>query len=293
MGAPESRSAAAGLDARPLGRRERDTALRHLARDARSNLFLLDLTERMGSRPPPGEMSSEVIGVWRGGEIVGVAGVRPSIVFDGAASQESVDALLPYLDDVGVGLVKSAPEVVGRVWDHLSRDGRRRVILDRRETSYAVRASTARLEDARPGESIRTAKISDLDDLVVAARESLQEEDRPDPFIGDPRGFRRWVRGRVERARIVESQGRVVFVGYADVRRPEGWLIQGVYTWPERRRRGFGRAGISQLCRDAFQAGADHVQLAVVEGNEPGRGLYERLGFEPFAELRTILFTYS
>jgi ribosomal protein S18 acetylase RimI-like enzyme len=293
MGAPESRSTPSPLSARPLERLERERALRHLARDARANLFLLDLTERMGARPPPGEMHTEVIGAWRDGEVVGVAGLRPSIVFDAHATPECVDAVLPYLDDIGVGLVKSAPEVVARVWAHLSRDGRRSVVLDRRETAYAVRPATARLCEPRPGERVRAAEDADLDDLVVAARESLHEEDRPDPFVGDPRGFRRWVRGRVGRARIVESGGRVVFVGYADVRRSEGWLIQGVYTWPEARRRGFARTGISQLCRDAFEAGADHVQLAVVEGNAPGRGLYEGLGFEPFSELRTILFSYA
>jgi hypothetical protein len=41
----------------------------------------------------------------------------------------------------------------------------------------------------------------------------------------------------------------------------------------------------------AFDQGAEHVQLAVVDGNEPGRSLYESLGFRPFAKLRTILFT--
>jgi RimJ/RimL family protein N-acetyltransferase len=45
------------------------------------------------------------------------------------------------------------------------------------------------------------------------------------------------------------------------------------------------------LCRQAFASGADHVQLAVVDGNEPGRRLYESLGFEPFGKLRTILFS--
>ena len=56
-------------------------------------------------------------------------------------------------------------------------------------------------------------------------------------------------------------------------------------------RRGFARLGVSQLCREAFEAGADHVQLAVVEGNAAGHRLYEELGFEAFSELRTILFT--
>ena len=127
--------------------------------------------------------------------------------------------------------------------------------------------------------------------LVVAARESLREEGRPDPFSGDIRGFRRWVRGRVPRARVVEADGQVVFVGYADVQRPEGWLIQGVYTWPELRGRGLAKVGGSDLCRLAFAAGASHVQLAVVEGNAPGIAVYEKLGFRPVDRLRTILFT--
>ena len=65
---------------------------------------------------------------------------------------------------------------------------------------------------------------------MIAARESLREEGRPDPFTGDVRGFRRWVSGRVPRARVVEHDGQVAFVGYADVRRSEGWLLQGWST---------------------------------------------------------------
>ncbi|NNL67150.1 MAG: GNAT family N-acetyltransferase, partial [Myxococcales bacterium] len=127
-------------------------------------------------------------------------------------------------------------------------------------------------------------------DLVVAARASLREEGRPDPFHGDPHGFRAWVRGRMPRAHVIQDEGRVVFVAYADVQRGEGWLLQGVYTWPDRRRRGFGREGVAGLCRRAAEAGAEHVQLAVVEGNAPAEALYGGLGFEPFVELRTILF---
>ena len=66
--------------------------------------------------------------------------------------------------------------------------------------------------------------------------------------------------------------------------------MQGVYTWPEARRRGLAAAGVSTLCRRAIDAGAAHVQLAVVEGNEPASKLYEKLGFRSFARLRTVLF---
>jgi len=80
-------------------------------------------------------------------------------------------------------------------------------------------------------------------------------------------------------------------VGYADVRCPRGWLLQGVFTWPELRRHGLAAAGVSELCRRAFGSGAAHVQLAVIEGNRPAEKLYERLGFRRFARLRTLLFS--
>ena len=70
----------------------------------------------------------------------------------------------------------------------------------------------------------------------------------------------------------------------------DGWLIQGVYTSPDARRRGYAAAGMSALAQEAFESGADHVQLAVVEGNEPAQRLYEGLGFEAYSRLRTVLF---
>ena len=43
-------------------------------------------------------------------------------------------------------------------------------------------------------------------------------------------------------------------------------------------------------CEAGVEGGADHVQLSVVEGNRAAEALYERLGFEPYSRLRTILF---
>jgi predicted GNAT family acetyltransferase len=270
---------------------ERADVLAYLAHDAHVNLMLMDLVARVGEAPSPGEMRAQVAVVTRAGELLGVGALRPSVVFDARMTAAAADALLPHLEPLGVGLVKSGEEIVDRIWSHLRRRGRRRAVIDRRETAYALSEQDARLAPERSDSRVRTAVPKDLDPLVFAARESLREESRPDPFSGDARGFRRWVRGRVPRARVVEQAGRIVFVGYADVRRPEGWLLQGIYTWPEVRQRGFAAVGTSDLCREAFEARADHVQLAVVDGNEPARGLYERLGFQPFARLRTILFS--
>jgi RimJ/RimL family protein N-acetyltransferase len=276
------------LAARLVRVADRAPILARLARRPEQNLFLLDLAARIGAPAPPGELRSEVAAAWDGPDVAGVVGLRPSISFDAEADPDAIAALLPYLETLGVGLMKSERAGVDLAWSALRRRVRRVALLDRIEMAYALRAA-ARLR--APGAlRARRAEPRDLDALVVAARESLREEDRPDPFAGDARSFRRWVKGRIERARVVESEGRVGMVAYADVQRPEGWLVQGVYTWPELRRRGLAAAGVSDLCREAFAAGASHVQLAVVEGNAPARALYEGLGFESFTELRTVLF---
>lgn len=269
---------------------EREEVLAFLTADTRENLMLMDLVARLGEVPAPGEMRAQVAVATRGGELVGVVALRPSVVFDACIEGEAAEALLPHLEPLGIGLVKSGEAIVDLAWAQLCRGGRRHAVIDRLETAYGLVPADARLSPPREDVLVRVAGIADLEPLVFAARESLREESRPDPFSGDVRGFRRWVRGRVSRARLVEHDDRAVFVGYADVRRPEGWLLQGIYTWPEVRQRGFAALGTSDLCREAFAAGADHVQLAVVDGNDPARRLYEGLGFKPFGRLRTILF---
>jgi ribosomal protein S18 acetylase RimI-like enzyme len=281
---------AQAVTARLVRRSDRQPVRRYLALDPLGNLLLLDQVARLGSPPAPGEMRGEVAVARRGDAIVGVVGLRPTVVFDAAVTPEAIEAFLPLVESLGVGLVKSAAGAVDRLWSQLAGRAPSRSVVDRREIAYVLRSEYARLRDSAGRAEARPAAGADLDALVVAARESLREEGRPDPFSGDVRGFRRWVRGRIARARVIESEGRVVFVAYADVRRPEGWLVQGVYTWPEVRGRGLATAGVSDLCREAFAVGTDHVQLAVVEGNVPGVRLYERLGFKPFAQLRTILF---
>ena len=283
------------IDGRPVCRwlrpEDREAALVLLSRDARANLLLLDLVSKLGRRQAPGEASVEVVGAWCGADLIGLAGLRPSIAIASGMTPDVVEALLPHLESMGMGLVKSEAPAVDALWRKLSRGGRRRALVDRTETAYAVRPEEFQPVAESPGAPARSATRADLAPLVIAARESLREENRPDPYTGDAAGFRQWVKGRIPRARLIESEGEVAFVGYADVQLPEGWLLQGVYTWPATRRHGFASYGVSALCSEAFAAGADHVQLAVVDGNEAGRRLYEGLGFRPFSQLRTILFS--
>jgi RimJ/RimL family protein N-acetyltransferase len=231
----------------------------------------------------------ELVGAFAGERLVGVASLRPSILLDAGLDEAGLGVLLPILERASGGLVKSPDALVSRLWLRLEARGRR-ALLDRWEQACAVTPASLRLRAAAAGVEIRRAQREDLPALVHAARASLREEGRPDPHDGDPSGFRRWVQSRVSRATVATLDGRIGFVAYADVQRPEGWLLQGVYTWPALRRRGLAAQGVAALCRGAFQAGADHAQLAVVEGNLPAVRLYEELGFRPFERLRTILF---
>ncbi len=279
------------VTAQLIRRSDSEAVIEYLARDPLSNLLLLEQASRLGQAPAAGEMRSEAAVARRGGEIIGVMGLRPTVILDAAVESEAIASFLPLLETVGVGLIKSPIGPATELWERMCQRAARRILIDRREIAYLVRPDDARLLPTSDRIPARLAERDDLEPLVIAARESLREEGRPDPFEGDVLGFRRWVRGRSPRARVIESKGSVVFVGYDDVRRPEGWLLQGVYTWPECRKEGFATAGVSDLCREAFEAGADHVQLAVVEGNVAGRRLYERLGFHAFRTLRTILFS--
>jgi len=265
------------------------TAVDRLARSARQNLLLLDLVDPSEREVGDPIALAQILGTFAGNELRGIASLRPSLVLEAGMDDAVLDPLLPYFAAIETGLVKSPRVVVDRLWRRLAGAGKRAVI-DRIEHSLWLRPaelpSFSRVGDL----TARPAVPRDLDVLVDAARASLREEGRPDPSLGDPVGFRRWVQGRLPRARVVEREGRVVFVGYVDVRRPDGWLVQGVYTWPDHRRRGVALAGMAAIVEEAGSRGADHVQLAVVDGNDAAVRLYRRLGFEAFDELRTVLF---
>jgi GNAT superfamily N-acetyltransferase len=297
------------LRARRLSPGDRAAALGLLSAARDENLVLIDQVERLAEglfsdEPPP-----QLHGAFVGDRLAGLAALRPSIALSAALDPEALVVLLPALLRVPSGLLKCERHQVEALWSSLAAVGRRSII-DRIEIAYrigpeaaarigpeaaarigpeAVTRLGAEADASLPG-GARPARAGDLRALIHAARASLWEEQRPDPAESDPVGFARWVESRLPRARVVCADGRVVFVAYADVRRGQGWLVQGVYTWPDARRRGYARKGMAALLREAFDAGASHVQLAVVAGNDRASGLYRKLGFEPFAELRTILF---
>ncbi|MFP6654633.1 MAG: GNAT family N-acetyltransferase, partial [Myxococcota bacterium] len=269
---------------------DRAQALELLLIDPSGNLNLIDFVSKLGCDSRSGDQPLVLVGAFDETRMLGVALLRPCVLISWGMPSPVLEALLPDLLRVSTGLLKSDRRLVDPVWQALAEAGRE-AKLDRIEIAF--RLEPEQMAPVKPNLKglARLARGEDLEALVDAARASLLEEDRPDPAEVDPDGFRRWVEGRLSRARIVSDQGRIVFVAYVDVCRSEGWLVQGVYTWPDVRRRGFARRGMDAIVREAFVSGAAHVQLAVVEGNQPASRLYRELGFEIYGELRTVLFS--
>ncbi len=263
--------------------------IEHLQRHACSNLLLLNAVRSLGGPAPPGEAIPDVVAVWRDEEILAVASLRPILMLDAEFSEALLDLLVPQLTRLRTGLLKCKLDLAEALWKRMTLLGFE-AWMDRLETSYALVREHAVFVQSPSDAHLRKACTTDLDALVVAARASLLEEGRPDSYAQDPEGFRDWVAGRLPNACVVEVRGEIAFAGFADVRQPEGWLLQGVYTWPAFRRRGYARAGVSKLCRIAFSQGAQHVQLTVVNGNAAAETLYEEIGFRRFEMLRMILF---
>jgi len=255
-----------------------------LRKGLHNDLVLLNLCEQL---PRKGQARPELLALWRGDQLCGVLSRSPFIAADHRIELDAVPLLASYFESLRPAILKGAEENVDPLWELLGSMGYR-AELDRYEYNFVLHAP--RENTLASPALLRGATSRDLEVLVEVSRASLIEEGRPDAYPLDPDRFRAWVASRLDGARLLELDGEIVFILWIDVMRPEGWLIQGVYTWPGCRRRGFARVGLSAVCQEAFEAGADHVQLSVVEGNAAALALYERLGFCRADRLRTVLF---
>ncbi len=82
-------------------------------------------------------------------------------------------------------------------------------------------------------------------------------------------------------AASVEIDGRIVATGLG-IRDRDYIGIYAVYVSPSCWRRGYARAIVSTILREAKAGGATRAYLQVVKGNEPAKSLYRSLGFTDF-----------
>ena len=107
---------AAAVESRLVELADREMALQFLSRDAVANLLLLDLAARLGTPPAPGETPTKIVAAWRDDEIVGMAGLHPTVILDANASEEVVEAFVPFIERIRIGLVKLNSLIEAAIW---------------------------------------------------------------------------------------------------------------------------------------------------------------------------------
>jgi predicted GNAT family acetyltransferase len=146
-------------------------------------------------------------------------------------------------------------------------------------------------EDLPPIHAIvRPAEISDLDDVVEMSEQMLLEDFALRPGSLSREGIRESMRVKIRDGRtwLLQDDGEIVFKVDVSAQYSGGSQIEGVFTRPGRRGRGFAREGVAAVSAELLQS-SSFVSLHVDRENAPARRAYERAGFRRRGEFRLVL----
>lgn len=197
--------------------------------------------------------------------------------------------------------IVSADDVVRPFWEGYRRqsDPVLEARLDRSQTMYELEAESWRSDvgssDDPVETGVRLATRDDLEPLYLASARMHREETLEDPLREDPGGFRSHVEHRVdnERSFVWFDRHRLIFKADLSACGNYGVQISGVYTAPERRGQGVATRAMFDICDRLFDRGAPRIVLYVNDDNTPAHRVYEKVGFEPAVDYRTIFVDRS
>jgi predicted GNAT family acetyltransferase len=182
---------------------------------------------------------------------------------------------------------------VSMVKDALSM-GEAAIQLDETERLYRLALDELIVPAALTRDEVRGRRIESRDLEMVAewrvayGVETLGETDSPE--------LRRQARAGTRRLMeegctwVLEAQGKPVATTSFNTAIQEAVQVGGVWTPPELRSRGYGRAAVAASLLDARAGGAETAILFTGRGNLPAQRAYESLGFRPLTAYRLVLW---
>src|SRR2546427_2692196 len=266
------------------------SALAFLRRDPLINVYLISrlLEERFAS-------ATQMVEVRYNGDVILVASLATNIVLaaDPAAAPETTDAAASVIAEriltrmLSVRAIISPAHLVDSLWKRLHSRLDAPTVVRMNQPIYAIRGRL----DFPDLKEVRYSTVRDLDVLVPACGAMHSEEVGIDPLERDASRYRERIRELVDKKRslIRTHGGRIVAKCEYSAVTPEAVQLMGVWTDPQYRRRGFGRALLREVCGHLARKGKS-VTLFVNDFNRPAIALYESLGFERIGVNRALIW---
>jgi predicted GNAT family acetyltransferase len=251
-----------------------------LRQDAILNVYLLTELHRRGAEG----------GEWwihtRDQELRGVCLVAGNLV-PYAPSRDAVEALAEVAVRRGgrYHAMLGEKAVVRKLWQAVSASG---VVAKelRENTVYVLRRGE--LKGMR-GARLRPARVDETDEVFEHAVSMYREDIGQDPLAAGASPYRRRIAARVARRAsfLWKERGQLVFKADVGSRTDQVAQIEGVWTPPAFRGRGYATRGMTALCARLLRE-VPIVTLYVNVANAPARRVYQRVGFRRHAEYLAV-----
>jgi uncharacterized protein len=147
-------------------------------------------------------------------------------------------------------------------------------------------------EEPQAGETrLRQATLHDLDVLVRTSAAAFLEEVGIDAYARDPALFEWRTRTQIDEGRswLWEDGGTILFKAEASAWTEHTVQLQQVWVDPSVRGHGYGKRGLSDLCR-LLLAKTPSVCLFVRPENSPAIALYDSIGMRRVGAYRSLIF---
>jgi predicted GNAT family acetyltransferase len=128
---------------------------------------------------------------------------------------------------------------------------------------------------------LRLATLDDIEQIIPVHAQMAFDESGINPIERDAPGFRKRVAHRIEMGRtwVWTNHEKLIFKADVVSDTPEQIYLEGIYTNPEERGKGFGLRAISQLSRTLL-ASTRSLCVLVNEKNRQAHLFYQRAGYK-------------
>ncbi len=287
-GPAEHRPEPSPLPLRRLVETDRRELIGYLERKPEANVYLLSRVAMDGVVNEDSLCHGRFYGHFVDEALDGVVffGHRRGVVLAGESdSFVRAAAALALGEEAGWVILVSPREAADRFLSHYRWRGRP-THLNRIQDFYVLRPEDLTADRA----PVRRAEISDLDDIVDMSERMLREDFALAQGSLSREGIRDSMRRKIRDGQtwLVRQGKTTVFKVDVAAQFSGGAQVEGVFTRPAYRGRGFARRGVAGVCAELLES-SRFVSLHVARENAPARRAYEAAGFRAFGEFRLVL----